>query len=277
MKIFQLKKKKEQENDDNTSLLGNKYLLYKKIKWILENNQINNDTQIKIEKLLIDYSGKLSNLDSKNYNFFDAIGSLNIEFKNILIDSHNNLIDIFNSILIRYENSEGDSNNLSNETDKTENLKKSIEDIKSQKEKAKKLKILIIKTVKPHDILINRLLYLVIFIINNNNIEKRNCVYLNDLLGTKLLDLYYYYEMIEYKKKNNIKDYNITDWKEDNKDFINLIDNTITNILGAMFIEMLIGMDLLKIITTKDLNDNNEITKINIYNPSEKDRKGFRC
>jgi len=69
--IDSIAQEKEKGKDEDISLIGDKYLLYKKIKWILQNNKINNDTQIKIEKLLIDFSGKLSNIDSKNYNFFD--------------------------------------------------------------------------------------------------------------------------------------------------------------------------------------------------------------
>jgi hypothetical protein len=73
----------------------NNYVLFKEVKNIMNNNPLNNDTQLKIEKLLIDSS--VSKYKNDIIELFEILGSVNKNLKEELFNINDELTNLINN------------------------------------------------------------------------------------------------------------------------------------------------------------------------------------
>lgn len=156
-------------------------VLYKEIKNILSANYINNDTQYKIEKLIVD--NNILKLRKDNLEIFEVIGRLNKDLKEVLFTSSNEL----NSLIINFK-------------------QRKIFELYKNKELNKKdiglFYLSQILEVVSIDYLVSILLGKTLVIMNSSNQEDRNTAKVFIDLGNYLINNYFY-ELYKRDKKLN--------------------------------------------------------------------------
>lgn len=196
------------------------YVLYKKVQNILSGNYINNDTQYKIEKLIID--NNILRFRKDNLEIFEVIGRLNKDLKEELFNSSNEL----NSLIINFKK------------------RKIFELYKKQKLKKKDIGLFYLSTileVVSIDYVVSILLGKTLMVMNTSNQEDRNTAKVFIDLGSYLIN-YYFYELYkgDIQKLNNETNnskYNMWDWRRENKELIDKFDIILTHGIGALLID----------------------------------------
>jgi DNA-dependent RNA polymerase len=215
--------------------LNDRNFYFLEIKKLLENNELNENTQKKLETL--GFQHKLINVD--NNNIWEQIN--NIELKNFLFEVNNDLISNINVLKTRNEHNLYFNGSEVTDYDKIDNQKK-------------KIYILVSKLLSElnHDIIISILLGNILLIFNQQSIEENYSSKVFNKIGDKLLYSYFnfLYNNEKLKKKKNKKNYfnyTLSKWKTENYKFVEcFVDNTFKHNLGAKVIEWLWELDLLE-------------------------------
>jgi hypothetical protein len=226
-----------------------KNILFNNLKNIIKVNNINNNTQKLIEFEIHNYNMKLFNDQD---NIWQDIANVNNELKDLFINSKYELITQINHLKNKSLHSDY-FNNL--------NISNSIYN-KNQKYRHS---ICISKILSEVDIekIISILLGKVLFIINNPKLEDSYATKIFNELGVRLKQLYLYSLYVnERDKRSDLSlrgdeiNYFLKDWKEENKEFVDLFeDELFCIILGSFCVDWLRDANLLELDTTEYIDN----------------------
>lgn len=239
------------------------YGLYSQVKEILVNNSLNSETQMKIEKLLIENNVSRKSLKDTD-SIYNVISMLNKDLKEELIKS----CDDLERIIINFKNRRLHES-------KGEKLNRKLVNYYYLSEI---LDVVSVEYVKA--ILIGKTL----LILNRSNQDEINSTKIFMDLGRDLVNEYFrnlylvskdgkykaYHEL--YKDSRNFN-YSMWDWREENKDLIEKFDSVVLHGIGALLIEWLRDVDLVDISLEKSLENYNQ--KISVILPTDKIKNLF--
>lgn len=238
-----------------SSLVGidNRYVLFKLVKKILTNDPINEKTQRKIEKLLVNYSIKDSKGDIMIWEF---IGRLDERLKRELFRCSSELEVLISNFVIR------------NLPPKGKNAKASL--------KHTNLSYLYeILSVVPVNFVVSLLIGNVLNLLNSPKQEDTNTANVFSCLGGGLISHYFYLLFKKQYLKKSTKDlkYNMRDWKLDNTELIEKFDSVVTHGIGALLADWLRDVRLLELSVVSCLKDKH---KLSVLIPCTNIRENFK-
>jgi hypothetical protein len=234
-----------------------KNILLNNIKNIINENKINNNTQILIELEIHNYNMKLFNDQN---NIWQDISNVNNELKDLFINSKDELIIQINHLKNKNLHSNYFNNlNVYNSFYKINQKSRHsicISKILSEVDETKIVSILLGK---------------VLFIINNPKLEDSYATKIFNELGVRIKQLYFYNLYVNECNKRKNSDlifdktnYFLKDWKEENKAFVKYFEDELFCImLGSFCIDWLRDANLLELDTT-DYVDNKSTSYIKI-------------
>jgi hypothetical protein len=162
---------------------ANNYVLFKEVKDILSNNPLNHDTQIEIEKLLI--NNNMSKWSNNNLKIYDVIGRLNKDLKEQLMLSDKQL----NSLIKNYKD------------------RKLLDKYKGKKLTKKEIPFFYLSTildVVSIDYVVSILIGKFLMIMNNSTQDDNYTTKVFIDLGDYLIN-HYFYVLYTQEKKRRIK------------------------------------------------------------------------
>lgn len=206
-------------------------VMFSDIKSFLSKNNINKDTQLKLEKFLNDVEV------DRELNIYARIGKINPHLKIILEDSAKDLDNLINNFKSR------------------KLFECNVDEMKSNELSFYYLSHIL--KIVPNDYIIQIKIGLFLCVLNNHRAEDNYCVKLQGELGKKLINYYFYLlrKMLIDSDKNKYKDYTLSDWKYDNKDIVEIYKVELVHSIGSNLIEWLKELDLLDLQLVKSLED----------------------
>jgi hypothetical protein len=212
--------------------LNDRNFYFLEITKILKNNELNENTQKKLEILSFQHKQK----DEDNANIWIQIN--NKEFKEFLFKVNDDLIS---NIKVLKKRNEHDLYFKGSEVTYFDKLV-------NQKQK-KKIYILISKLLSDldHDIIISILLGNVLLIFNQQSIEENYSTKVFNKIASKLIYSYFNFLYNDEKMKNKNLNYTLSKWKTENIKFVECFDDEVfKQHLGAKVIEWLWELELLE-------------------------------